>query len=429
MEDQTWLKRTENGLRQTLGLFDATAIGIGAIIGGGIFVVTGIVAGLAGPALVLSIVIATIVAMLTALSLVELTTWLPAEGSVYEYANRLVSPFAGFLAGWMWLVSNTFAGAAVSLGFAYYFTALFPSIPAKLIAAALCLVFTILNYVGARQSAIVNNMLVSAKVVILMIFVGAGLTHINSGNFVPFIPSQVGVLYGAYFIFFAYTGFARVAVVAEEVKDARHTVPRAMMLSLAISSVLYILVGAVAVGLAGASSLGRSSSPLVQAISTVGNPTLIYVISFGGMIATASVLLTAILGVSRVAFAMARRKDLPSALSKLHQTHNTPYVSILIAGGIMALLVLSVDLTAVVAVSTFAQLFYYGSANVSALRLKASARLYPRFLPAVGLGTCILLMVLVSLSAFAVGLVCLIVGTLYYVIKQSSSNTMAPSAF
>jgi APA family basic amino acid/polyamine antiporter len=101
------LKRTENGLRQTLGLFDATAIGIGAIIGGGIFVVTGIVAGLAGPALVLSIVIATIVAILTALSLVELATWLPAEGSVYEYTHRLVSPFAGFLAGWMWLVSNT----------------------------------------------------------------------------------------------------------------------------------------------------------------------------------------------------------------------------------------------------------------------------------------------------------------------------------
>jgi APA family basic amino acid/polyamine antiporter len=423
------LKRSENGLRPTLGLFDATAIGIGAIIGGGIFVVTGIVAGLAGPALMLSIIMAATIAMLTALSFVELTTWLPAEGSVYEYAHRLVSPFAGFLSGWMWLVSNTFAGAAVSLGFAYYFTALFPGIQPKLVAALLCIVFTVVNYVGVRQSAVVNNMLVSAKVIILMVFVGAGLSHVNSGNFTPFIPSEVGVLYGAFFIFFAYGGFARVAVVAEEVKDARRAVPRAMMLSLAISSVLYLLVGAVAVGLAGASSLGSSNSPLVQAISTVGNPILVYIVSLGGMIATASVLLTSILGVSRVAFAMARRKDLPSALSKLHPTHNTPHMSILVAGGIMTLLALSVDLTAVVAVSTFAQLFYYGAANASALRLKTSARLYPRSLPAIGLGTCVLLMILVSPSAFAMGLACLTTGAAYYVIKQRSSYTMTPGTF
>jgi len=255
------LKRSETGLQPILGLFDATSIGIGAIIGGGIFVVTGIVAGLAGPALIVSIVIAAAIAALTALSLAELTSWLPAEGSVYEYAHRLVSPFAGFLTGWMWVVSNTFAGAAVSLGFAYYFSSLFPGVQPKLIAAAVCIAFTAVNYVGVRQSTALNNILVSAKIVILMIFVGSGLSHTHSGNFTPFFPSEVGVLYGAFFIFFAYGGFARVAVVAEEVKDARRTVPRAMMLSLAISSVIYLLVGVVAVGLVGAGTL------LVQAIS------------------------------------------------------------------------------------------------------------------------------------------------------------------
>jgi APA family basic amino acid/polyamine antiporter len=136
------------------------------------------------------------------------------------------------------------------------------------------------------------------------------------------------------------------------------------------------------------------------------------------MIATASVLLTSILGVSRVAFAMARRGDLPSALSKLHPTRRTPHFSILIAGGAMTFLALFIDLTAVVAVSIFALLFYYGSANLSALRLNDHARLHPRFLPAIGLGTCALLLVFVSPWALAIGVVCLAVGGLYYVAKR-----------
>jgi APA family basic amino acid/polyamine antiporter len=342
---------------------------------------------------------------------------------VYEYAHRLVSPSAGFLTGWMWVVSNTFAGAAVSLGFAYYFSSLFLGVQPKLIAVAICMAFTALNYVGVRQSTALNNILVSAKIVILIVFVSSGLFHIQSGNFAPFIPSEVGVLYGTFYIFFAYGGFARVAVVAEEVKDAKRVVPRAMILSLAISSFIYLLVGAVAVGLVGAGNLGRSNSPLVDAIKIVGSPVLVYVISFGGMIATASVLLTSILGVSRVAYAMARRKDLPSVLSKLHPKHNIPHFSILMVGGIMTMLVLLVDLSAVVAVSTFAQLFYYGSANASAIRLKPGARLYPRFLSAIGLGTCVLLMAFVSPSALTIGVICLAFGAAYYyAVRQKVSR-------
>jgi len=412
------MKGSRNDLKPILGLFDATAIGVGAIIGGGIFVVTGIVAGLAGPALVVSIAVAAGIALLTALSFVELTSWLPAEGSVYEFARRLISPSAGFLSGWMWVVSNIFAGAAVSLGFAYYLVALLPGVEPRLVAAALCIMFTATNYVGTRQSAMLNNMLVTGKVIILLVFVIAGLSHVNQQNFSPFVTSEVGVLYGAYFIFFAYGGFARVAVAAEEVRDARRVVPRAMLLALAISSVLYMLVGAVAVGLIGAGSLGSSKSPLSEAISMVGSPVLVYLVSFGGMIATASVLLTSVLGVSRVMFAMGRNKDLPSALSRVHPRHNTPYLAVLIAGAAMTVLALSLDLTGVVAVSTFAQLFYYGSANASALRLKVETRKYPRFLPAAGLGACVLLMAFTSRSALGIGVLCLVVGVLYYMAKK-----------
>jgi len=411
----------QSELRPTLGLFDATAISVGAIIGAGIFVVTGIVAGLAGSALLVSMLMAAIISMLTALSFVELTAWQPREGSIYEYTYQLISPFAGFLTGWMWMLSNTFAGAAVSLGFAYHLVALFPILPVNWVAAAICLVFTALNFFGIRQSASLNNILVVAKLFVLAFFVLLGLGSINTANFLPFTPFQAGVFYGAYYIFFAYGGFARVAVVAEEVKDARRNVPRAILLSLAASTIVYMLVGIVAVGLAGASKLAGSNSPLTEAISTTGNPAAILIISVGGLLATASVLLTSILGVSRMAYAMARRNDLPETLSKLHTRYGTPYHSIWIVGVLMILLVLTVNLSRVVAVSSFALLFYYAVANISALRLKVQARTYPRIVPALGAITCLALLVFilfVSLQAWLIGITCLIIGAVYYFAKQ-----------
>jgi len=413
-------KTPEGQLKPTLGLYDATAIGIGAIIGAGIFVVTGIAAGLAGPALVISMVVAAFVSLFTALSFVELTAWLPTEGGVYEYASRLFSPFAGFLAGWMWVVSYIFVGPAVSLAFSYYFTALVPIVDSRLVAAVICVVFTLLNYAGIRHSAAFNNMLVLAKVLILLVFSAVGLFYLKASNFTPFMTSATGVFYGAYFIFFAYSGFARIAVLAEEVKDAKRVVPRSIVLALLTSTAIYLLVGVVAVGLIGAENLGKSKSPLAEAISAVGSPALTYVVSLGGLLATASVLLTSILGVSRMAFAMARNGDLPSVLSKLHSRYGTPYYSILIVGSIMIVLTVSADLTGVVAVSTFASLFYYALANVSALRLKADVRVYPKILPAVGLATCLILMAFVQPSALAIGAVCLATGAIYYMIKSTS---------
>jgi len=414
-------------LKPTLGLFDATAISVGAIIGAGIFVVTGIAAGYAGSALTVSMFIAAIISIFTASSFVELTAWQPKEGSIYEYTYELISPFAGFLVGWMWILSNTFVGAAVSLGFANYLTALFPVLPSNWIAAALCISFAILNFFGIRQSALMNNFLVVAKLFILAFFVVFGLLYINPANFVPFEPFETGVLYGACIVFFAYGGFARVAVVSEEVKDARRNVPRAILLSLAISTIVYILVGIVAVGLVGASELANPNSPpLAQAISITGNSTALYIISSGGLLATASVLLTSLLGVSRMVYAMARRRDIPQVLSKLHPKYNTPYYSIWIIGVIMTFLALFVDLTRVVAISTFALLFYYTMANVSALRLKSEKRLCPKIVPLLGTVTCAILLVFilfVSFQAWIIGVAGLMTGVIYYFAKQKFSRT------
>ena len=263
----------EGELKKRLGLFDATAINVGAIIGGGIFVVTGIVAGLAGSALVVSMVLAAVTSLFTALSYAELVAWLPEEGSIYEYGYRLLSPAAGFLGGWMWIISNIFSGAAVALGFGNYLSALVPGLSPGIVAAAACVAFTALNYLGIQHSAELNNLLVVAKLIILGFFVAFGLLFVNVGNFQPFNPVSTGVLYGAFYIFFAYGGFARVAVVAEEIKDAKRVVPRAIMLSLIISTLFYIAVGLVAVGLVGAGSLSGSGHPLALAMEVTGNQT------------------------------------------------------------------------------------------------------------------------------------------------------------
>jgi APA family basic amino acid/polyamine antiporter len=415
------------GLKPTLGLWDATAISIGAVIGAGIYVVIGIAANYAGSALAISMIIAAIASTLTALSFCELAAWQPLEGSVYEYASRLISPFAGFLAGWLWIVSNIFAGAAVALGFASYLHALFPIFPPNWTAMIICLLFTLLNFIGVRESALFNNILVAAKIAILVFFVAYGALYIKPSNFADFNPFQVGVFSAAFYIFFAYSGFARAAVVAEEVKDARRNVPRAILLSLLISTIIYVFVGLVAVGLVGAPRLAGSSSPLTEAISASGSTAAIYTISAGGLIATASVLLTSILGVSRMMYAMARRGDLPQSLAKLHNAYNTPYYSIWITGIVTAILTLFSDLARVVAISNFAFLFYHTLANIAALKLRVDKRSYPRAVPALGAATCITFLLITLLTkpeTWIIGAAALAIGSAYHILRNPSTDSL-----
>ena len=406
-------------LKPALGLIGATSISVGAIIGAGIYVVIGIAAGLAGPALPASMILAAAVALFTALSFAELSKWLPKEGSVYEFSYRLISPFVGFLAGWMYMLGNAFAGAAVSLGFAYYFIELFPFAHPKIVALLLCLAFTIINFFGIRQSAELNEIFVAAKLLILSFFVILGLGYICIENFLPFAPSGTGIISGACYIFFAFGGFARVSVLAEEIEDAENNVPKAIMLSLLISTIFYLLIGVVAVGLVGASILAASSSPLAEATKAMHNSLAVLAISLGGLIATASVLLTSIMGVSRESYAMALRDDLPSSLSRLHPVHGTPYRSIWISGLLMALLVLLTDLERVVAVSTFGLLFYYFLANVSDAKLR-SMKSKSLVLPILGATSCLALLAFLLFTspyAWVLGIIMLATGAAYYMAR------------
>jgi APA family basic amino acid/polyamine antiporter len=403
------------GLKREIGLFGATALGIGAIIGSGIFIVTGIVAGMAGPAMIISVLIAGVIALFSAMSVAELSVYLPEEGGTYAYAQKLISPFAGFIAGWIWVFSNIFVGAAVSLGFAHYFATLFPALPVKGIAVIICLIFIIINYIGLKESTILNNILVTLKVLILLFFIAFGLGFFSSTNLTPFAPAGIfGILNGAALIFFAYTGFARVTIMAEEVKDPRVTIPRSIYLALAISTVLYIFVSVIAVGLFGTSALSQSGSPLADAIRITGSSPAVLLISTGAMIATASVLLTTIMGISRIVFAMSRKGDLPAFLNRVHPRFNTPHYAIWISGACMIAAILLADLMLVVAVSTFAMLVFYLIADISAFRLPSDYQQYPRIVPVIGAVSCIALIGFLTTSSWIVGCIGLAIGILYY---------------
>lgn len=402
-------------LKREIGLFGATALGIGAIIGSGIFIVTGIVAGIAGPAMVISVLIAGSIALFSALSVAELSVYLPEEGGTYAYAQKLISPFAGFIAGWIWVFSNIFVGAAVSLGFAHYFVTLFPALPLKIIAAIICIMFILINYRGLKESTLLNNLLVTVKVLILLFFVAFGLGFFSAGHFAPFAPSgMTGIMSGAALIFFAYTGFARVTIMAEEVREPAKTIPRSIYLALGISTVLYILVSLVAVGIAGTPALAQSGSPLADAMKGTGSPGAVVLVSLGAMIATASVLLTTIMGISRIVFAMARKNDLPQFLSRISPRYSTPHYAIGITGFFMVAVVLTADLALVVAVSTFAMLIFYFIANIAALRLPPEYRRYPSIVPVIGAVTCAGLAAFLTVNSWIIGSIGLAIGIVWY---------------
>ena len=263
-------------LKRTLNLFDATSIGIGAIIGAGIFVVLGVAIGYAGPAVIASMVIAAAVASFTAFSFAELGSAVPKQGGVYEFAYEIVSPLVGFVVGCLWLFGQIVAGAAISLGFAGYLVAIFPFLPLKVVAVLAASILAALNLVGTKQSATVNNMLVLAKIAVLCLFIGTGIYRIDLHNYSQFAPNGFfGILQGAGFIFFAYLGFGRIAALGEEVRDPGRTLPLAILLALGSCVIIYVLTGLVATGLRDYRVLAGSGSPIADAAKATGSSVVV----------------------------------------------------------------------------------------------------------------------------------------------------------
>jgi APA family basic amino acid/polyamine antiporter len=412
------------GLKRTLDLLDATSVGIGAIIGAGIFVVLGIAIGYAGPSVIISIIIAGIVASFTAFSFAELGSAIPKEGGAYEYAFELISPSVGFVVGCLWLFAQIVAGAAISLGFASYFVAIFPVFSVKTVAVVAALALAGLNLVGIKQSAVVNNILVVIKIAVLCLFIGFGVFHIHPQNFSQFSPNGLfGIFQGAGFIFFAYLGFGRIATLGEEVKNPERTLPLSIFIALTVSVAIYVLTGFTATGLQDYRVLAQSGSPIAEAAKATGNFTLVVAISFGALIATVSVLLTNLIGLSRVAFAMARNNQLPKSVAKVSSRLGTPYISILLMGALLTVLSVALDLEQAAAITSFSILSVHLTVNLSAIRVrkkmptptKFRMPLYPA-VPLLGLISCIILMFSLPQESWIVAAIVVSVSTALYLL-------------
>jgi APA family basic amino acid/polyamine antiporter len=398
-------------LRRDLGLLDAVGIGFGAIVGAGIFVVSGVAAGIAGPAFLIGLLIAGIAATANALSSAQLAAEYPQSGGTYEYGYRVLTPAAGFAAGWMFLASKIAAAGTVALGLAGYLSGLMPGVPPRAVAVAAIVGFTALNYFGVRRSSRANLVVVAVSLATLLLFVALGATAVRWEHLQPFAPSGWrGVLESAAILFFAYTGYARIATLGEEVRTPRTTIPRAVIITIGGAILLYVAVALVAVGAAGAEAMAATAAPLRVAAGRTAYPWLPAVVSVGGLTAMLGVILSQVLGLSRMAFAMARRGDLPRVLEHVHAGSGVPGRAVLAVGTVAALVAATGSLGGVAAAASFTILVYYGIANLAALRMPREAKRYPDAIPIVGLTTCALLAVSLSPSTIGVGLAVLAAG-------------------
>lgn len=376
-------------LRRELGTLDAVGIGFGAIVGAGIFVVTGVAAGVAGPAFLVSLAIAAVAAICNALSSAQLAAEYPQSGGTYEYGYRVLTPWAGFAAGWMFLASKIAAAGTVALGLGGYLDALVPGIPSRGVAVAAIVVFTALNYFGIRRSSRVNLMIVAVSLGALLIFIAIGAASFRVEHLRPFAPTGWrGILEAAALLFFAYTGYARIATLAEEVREPRKTIPRATVITICGAVLLYLGVAAVAVGAVGSQALAATAAPLQVAARALPLPGISTVVSVGGVTAMLGVILSQLLGLSRMGFAMARRGDLPSFFAHVHPRHGVPGRAVLAIGAVAAVVAATGTLAGVASAAAFAILIYYGIANLAALRMPASAKLYSNAVPVVGVTAC-----------------------------------------
>lgn len=398
-------------MRRDLRLVDAVAVGLGAIIGAGIFVVTGVAARIAGPAFIVGLLLAGIPATCNALSSAQLAAAYPQSGGTYEYGYRVLSPRLGFAAGWLFLVSKLAAGGTVALGFGAAVSALWPDLPVRPAAVAAAVLLTAANYFGIKKAGRLNTVVVSISVSVLLLFVATGIPAFEPSNLHPFAPAGIrGVLEAAALLFFAYTGYARIATLGEEVHDPRKTIPRAIVVALATSFVLYVAVGVVAVGAIGAEAMGRTASPLQAAAAAFPTKGMSPIVGAGAMTAMLGVLLSQVFGISRMVFAMARKRDLPHTLEHVHPAYAVPDRAIVLAGAIIVVVALLGTLKSIVAAASFTILAYYTITNLAALRMPTEKKLYPNWIPALGLASCVVLAASQRPITITTGLLLLAVG-------------------
>lgn len=336
-------------LTRSFGTIELTALGVGAIIGTGIFVLTGVAAArYAGPAIIISFVISGFVAALAALSYAELSAAIPTAGSAYAYTFASMGEFAAWLIGWSLVLEYLLAAVAVAIGWSAYFTDLLQglniNLPRALTASPfsggimnlpavlITIIIAGIAYRGSKDSAVTAKIVVGIKVAVVLLFIAVGVSKVNSAHWVPFMPYGFhGIINGASIVFFAYLGFDAVSTAAEEVRSPQKDLPRGIMGSLCISSILYILVAGVLTGIVSYTRLD-TPSPLTTALLDAGVRWISLFISIGAIAGLTSVLLALIFAQSRIWMSMSRDGLLPQFFSKIHLKYKTPYLNTFLVG-------------------------------------------------------------------------------------------------
>lgn len=419
-----------NQLRRELGLFGAVLMGLGSIIGTGIFVSVGIGAGIAGPAVIVAIVLAALLAACNGLNSAQLAASHPVSGGTYEYGYRYLNKRLGFTAGWLFLLAKSASAAAAALGFAGYLLNtlnLDHSLRVPLaVGAVIGLMMIVLS--GLRRSNRLNAAVVTLTLLGLGALIVSGMSKLNAENFSPFFPPQADSAVGALLqavalMFVAFTGYGRIATMGEEVRTPLRTIPRAVVVTLLVAAGLYSAVAFVGVGLIGAPALATavdegSTAPLQTAAQATALPFVEQLVTVSAITAMLGVLLNLILGLSRVLLAMSRRGDMPPVAARLNDAGTTPTVAVVITGAVVSLLALTGSVWATWSFSAFTVLLYYAITNLAALRLPQEARLFPRTVAWAGLGACLFLAFWVEQTIWLLGLALIAVGLIWQTLAR-----------
>ncbi|MDR9450487.1 MAG: amino acid permease [Acidimicrobiia bacterium] len=405
-------------LDRRLGLFDAVVIGLGAMIGAGVFAAIGPAAAAAGTGLLIGLGIAAVVAYCNATSSAQLAAIYPQSGGTYVYGRERLGPFWGYLAGWGFIVGKTASCAAMALTVGAY---AWPDWQ-RPIAIGAVVALTAVNYQGVQKTARLTRIIVAvvlaALVTVVVGALGGGQASVENLDMVTVVGGWTGILQSAGLLFFAFAGYARLATLGEEVIDPRRTIPRAIPLALGITLIVYASVAVSALLAAGPEALAASTAPLDTAVRAGDLSALSPIVRIGGTIAALGVLLSLIVGVSRTTFAMAANGEMPRWLGAVHPRHRIPHRAETAVGAVVVGIVLLADLRGAIGFSSFAVLNYYAIANASAWTLPPHQRRWPRGLAVLGIIGCVLLAFTLPSSSVIGGLSVLALGVLIRAARQ-----------
>ncbi|MFU2339898.1 APC family permease [Streptomyces albidoflavus] len=405
-------------LRRTLGVPDAVVIGLGAMIGAGIFAALAPAARAAGSGLLMGLALAAIVAYCNAASSARLAARYPVSGGTYVYGRERLGEFWGVLAGWSFVVGKTASCAAMALTVGSY---VWPG-QEHAVAVAAVVALTAVNYTGVQKSALVTRSVVAVVLAVLAAVVVAALTSGTADAARLDVGSDAtvgGVLQAAGLLFFAFAGYARIATLGEEVREPARTIPRAIPVALGVTLVVYTLVAVSVLMVLGPEDLARATAPLSESVRAAGADWLVPVVRVGAAVAALGSLLALILGVSRTTLAMARDRHLPHALAAVHPKFQVPHRAELLVGAVVAVAAATTDLRGAIGFSSFGVLLYYAVANASAWTLAPDEGRPNRLVPAVGLAGCLVLAFNLPLSSVVSGTVVLALGVAVHAVRRA----------